>query len=146
MAGNTVKLNKDTAPFPGAPSPVYDNDGFLIGYENQRGGKLAFLPASDWITGLTAFAGGGQTGLSLDYKNYQIDTVTTAADSVTLPFGQEGMRMIVFNAAAANAAAIFPASGQAINALSNDASISLSANKFMEFVFTGAKWRSNLTA
>lgn len=147
MAGNTVKLNKDAAPFPGSPWPVYDNDGYLIGWENQRGGKLTFVPASDWILGLTASVTQTQAGgLALDYKNIEVDTVGTGGDALTLPFGQEGMKMIVRNNAAANAMAVFPASGQAINALGNDNSMSIAANKTVYFHYTGGKWATILTA
>lgn len=147
MAGNTVKLNKDAPPFPGSPYPVYDNDGYLIGYENPKGGKVAFLPASDWVTGVTASASSDQAGgVALDYKNYDVSTVGTAGDSLTLPVGQEGMRLTVRNSAAANSMDVFPASGQAINALADDAAFAIAANKTVEFVFTGAKWRTILTA
>lgn len=107
-----------------------------------------FADLASVSNGLTALASGGQTGAtSLDAALCRVTTVATAADSVVLPVAFAGRRIVVVNAAAANAMAVFPALGDVINALSANASISVAANKTIEFVcvVTGT-WNSMLTA
>lgn len=85
-------------------------------------------------TGITAFAGGGQgsaTALTTDLNI--VSTVATAADSVKLPTAATGLVIIVKNTAA-NACAVFPFSGDAINGGSADASISVPANCTVTFM------------
>lgn len=98
--------------------------------------------------GLTALVGGAQAGTSL--ANYQVNrftTVTSGADSAQLPAAKAGRMRIVINAAAANAMAVFPASGEIINALSADASFSVAANKTaIFFCAVDGTWNSLLTA
>lgn len=96
----------------------------------------------------TAFAGGGQgSATPLISMINRVTTVATAADSVLLPLAVAGRQVTVINAAAANAMAVFPRTGEIINALSADASISVAANKTIIFscAVTGT-WNSVLTA
>ena len=64
----------------------------------------------------------------------RVTTVVTAADSVQLPAATVGKEIVVINAAAANAMAVFPQTGEIINALSANASISVAANKTIVFL------------
>lgn len=147
MAGATIRLNKDVVPVAPANVLIYDDNGYLIGYENPRNGKVTFFPASDWVTGVTASTSSDQAGgYAVQYKNVHVGTVGTAGDSLTLPFGQEGMSLTIVNGAAANSMDVFPASGEAINALSGDAAFAIAANKAVQFTFTGGRWFTNLTA
>lgn len=141
MAGKVIRLNKDAVPVPPASCLVYDDDGFLIAFENPRNGKLTWLPASDWVTGITASTSSDQAGgVEVKYQNMDVSTVGTAGDSLTLPFGQEGMQITIRNSAAANSMDVFPASGQSINALAGDAAYAQAAGKTVIFSFTGGKW------
>lgn len=98
--------------------------------------------------GLTALVGGAQAGTSLaDYSINQFTTVASAADSAQLPAAKAGRQRTVINAAAANAMAVFPQSGEFINALSADASFSVAANKVVQFICAvDGTWNTNLTA
>lgn len=77
---------------------------------------------------ITAFSGGGQgSATALTKQVNRITTVAAPADSVKLPAAAAGLQVIVINAAATNAAAIFPFTGDAINSLSANASLSVPA-------------------
>lgn len=98
------------------------------------------------VTGLTARAGGGQalaTPLTAEYN--LVATVATAADSVLLPLGNTasiGRSVVVKNAGIA-AMAVFPGSGQTINAGAADASVSVATTTTVRYVQTGAAaWTS----
>ena len=146
MAGLNIAIDAKINPALPSLFNVVDSDGSVIGYQHPNG-KITFLPASDWDDNITAFAGGGQNNaVPLRYKNSRVATVATAADSVILPFGQEGMSIVVVNGAAANSMNVFPATGQAINALANDAALAVAANKHVVFSYTGTKWFTNLSA
>ena len=97
---------------------------------------------------LTAHAGGGQaSALQLSKQVNRVTTVGSAGDSVKLPAATAGLNVVVINAAAANAMDVFPASGEAINALSADTAISVAANKvIMFFCAVAGTWNSVLTA
>lgn len=112
---------------------------------DARFGQPALVSAAN---GLTAFAGGGQaSATALTAGINRVTTVATAADSVRLPAAVAGTRVVVINAAAANAMNVFPATGEAINALSANTAISVAANRVIEFVCAVAgTWNSNLTA
>jgi hypothetical protein len=100
------------------------------------------------VNALTAHAGGGQgSALQLSKEINRVTTVATAGDSVKLPASIAGMKVIVVNAAAANAMDVFPTSGEAINALTADTALSVAANKTVMFVcaVTGT-WNSIVTA
>lgn len=95
-----------------------------------------------------ALAGGGQSGAPVltEQALNNISTVATAADSVRLPPGVNGMILWGVNSTA-NAAAVFPSSGETINALSANASLSIAAGKsFSAFCPTDGKWYVNLSA
>lgn len=105
-------------------------------------------PSLSFTNGITAFAGGGQgSAVLLTASVNRITIVATAADSVKLPVSVAGTKITVINAAAANAANIFPATGEVINALAANTAISIAANKVMEFYCAVAgTWNSVLTA
>lgn len=99
---------------------------------------------------LTAAAGGGQTNayqLAASFSRFT--TVASAADSAKLmncSTALVGMQVTVANAHASNAMAVFPASGEAINLLSANASISVPNTKAMTFVcVSNALWQSVLS-
>lgn len=103
------------------------------------------LSATD---GLTALAGGAQAGTSLgNFAINRFTTVATAADSAQLPKAKPGRMRVVINAAAANAMAVFPQTGESINAIAADSAFSVAANKTAIFfcAVTGV-WNSVLTA
>ncbi len=92
---------------------------------------------SKTTTGLAATAAGTQaTSVALESGINTITTVTTAADGVKLPKANPGRVVIVANAAAANAANVFPQPTDSINALAANAAYSLTANKVAMFVAT----------
>ena len=115
-------------------------------YQNSNF-KVGFLQMSA-LNAVTAFAGGGQTSaVQIADGITRVTTVASAADSVKLPLAKAGTIVLVINAAAANAVAIFPATGDVINALSANASISVAANKTIYFVCAvDGTWNSILTA
>jgi len=87
--------------------------------------------------GITALAGGGQSALAplLNSEVNVITTVATTSDSVMLPplagaFPTSGMSLslAVINESSVNAAAVFPSSGDAINALGANASLALASS------------------
>lgn len=97
---------------------------------------------------LTAFAGGGQANATpLAAGVNRVTTVATAADSVRLPPAVAGMQVTLINAAAANALNVFPATGEAINALAANTAFSVAANRAVIFVCgVAGTWHSVLTA
>lgn len=108
----------------------------------------AMAAMSSVSNALTAYAGGGQANaLALTASFNRITTVATAADSVKLPTAVAGAQVTVFNKAAANSANVFPATGDAINALSANTAYALAATKGAIFtcVVTGT-WDTILTA
>lgn len=98
--------------------------------------------------GLTAKAGGGQSGatlLSVVFNRFT--TVGTAADSAILPPAVPGARITVVNAAAANSMNVFPATGEFINALAVNTAFAVAANKACDFICVVAgKWQALLSA
>jgi hypothetical protein len=98
-------------------------------------------------TGLTALAGGGQTGATLLTGSIcRVSTVATAADSVILPNAFAGREHHVINAGA-NSMNVFPAVGETINALSANTAFAVAAGKTCSF-FSPADgaWYANLSA
>lgn len=93
------------------------------------------LNISSHANAITAFAGGGQgSATALTKAINRITTVTTTGDSVKLPSALAGETVVVINAAAANSLNCFPASGDAINALSANTAIAMAANSKLTFV------------
>jgi hypothetical protein len=85
--------------------------------------------------------------VALTSRINRITTVAAGNDSVKLPASVAGMEIVVINAAAANSAAVYPASGDAINALSANAAFTLAANKTaIFFCAVAGTWNSVLTA
>lgn len=111
-------------------------------------GYSGSLPTVSTANGLTAHAGGGQgSALPLTSSINRITTVGTAADSVALPASQPGMQITVYNAAASNSANVFPASGDAINALGANAAFALAAGKNAVFgCAVAGQWHAILSA
>ena len=98
--------------------------------------------------GLTALAGGGQTGATLVSNAFnRFTTVATAADSAILPSAQPGMETTVTNAAAANSMNLFPAVGDSINAGAANAAFAIAAAKSAYLFCTNTgQWHAVLTA
>jgi hypothetical protein len=114
---------------------------------NQRQLEQVYGLVRSAVDGLTALAGGAQAGTPLQYAINRFTTVASAADSCQLPPATVGREVIVINAAAANALAVFPQTGEVINALAANAAFSLAANKVATFFCAVAgTWNSNLTA
>lgn len=112
---------------------------------NQTTGGEAIYSTQD---NLTAHAGGGQaSATALTAQMNRVTTVATAADSVGLPASFAGASITVTNAAAANSMNVFPAAGEAINALAANAAFALAAGKTAEFVcYTPGQWHTILSA
>jgi hypothetical protein len=106
------------------------------------------LVSGSFQNAITAFAGGGQgSAVQLTRSINRVTTVATAADSVKLPAATAGLSITVINAAAANAMNVFPATGEAINALSANTALSVVANKTITFFCAvDGTWNSQLTA
>lgn len=102
------------------------------------------FPVISTVTeGITAFAGGGQTGaVPLTTRYNSLSVVATAADSVMLPNWLVDLPIFISNDAAA-AAAVFPPVGGVIGSAAVNASFSLTAGKTAQFVGAGTvgKWR-----
>lgn len=127
--------------------------------------RVGFIKLSN-TDALTATAGGGQTNaLQLDSAYNRVATVATGNDSVKLPPCRGGAQNVgpanigfgiipgntlgvviwVTNAAASNSMNVFPASGDAINALSANSAYAMAANKTAAFVCgTAGIWYSVL--
>ena len=105
---------------------------------SNRAAILGVTPTS--LNGLTALAGGGQTGLvvTLAEQFNRVTTVATIGDSVILPAATAGQFVTVMNAAAANAMDIFPAVGDAINALAVNVALRLNVQNTVTFYCTVA--------
>ncbi len=97
-------------------------------------------------TGITALAGGGQTGATpLAGQFNVIATVATAADSVLLPqIPQDGSSVAIWvKNNGANSANVFPQVGDTINALSANAALAVAATAKQIFVsVSGSNWQS----
>lgn len=100
------------------------------------------------VDSLTAHAGGGQaSATALTAMQNRVTTVATAADSVKLPASAAGMQIVVVNAAAANSMNVFPATGDAINALAVNTAFAVAAGKTAQFnCITAGQWHSILSA
>ena len=97
---------------------------------------------------LTATSSGSQaTSLLLGSVGNRITTVAVAADSVLMPPSVAGAWMVVINAAAANSMNVFPAVGDAINAVAANGAFAIAANKTVLFYcITAGRWHTILTA
>lgn len=115
--------------------------------EGQRSNQRVYALERSATSGLTANAGGGQAnGTALAYAMNRVTTVATGGDSAKLPKAVAGKEVIVKNAGA-NSMNVFPASGDAINALAADAAYAVAATKVVSFLcFVDGTWDTNLTA
>lgn len=97
---------------------------------------------------ITAFSGGGQSSATaLTEAINRVTVVAAGGDSVKLPAALAGEIVTVINAAASNAMACFPASADAINALSANTALSIIANTTVMFVCAvNGIWNSIVTA
>ena len=98
----------------------------------------------DHNTAITAFATGGQTNataLTGEFNN--VTVCATAADSVKLPAAILGQTITVKNSGAASLA-VFPATGDAINALAADLSVDIPVSGELTFrAIDGTTWETN---
>jgi len=103
-----------------------------------------FAPA---VGGVTAKAGGGQSGATQITGNItRVATVATTGDSILLPTALAGMQFTVINAGA-NSLNVFPATGDAINALGANNAFAIAATKVVTFYCgTQGFWNTILTA
>lgn len=99
------------------------------------------------MDGLVAHAGGGQAnGTAITAMTNRFVTVATIADSGTLPVSVAGMEITVINAAT-NSMNVFPATGEAINALGANTAFALAGGKTaLFFVTTAGQWHTILSA
>lgn len=126
---------------------------FGTAYDYQDSHLLsAFLDLS-CQDGLTALAGGGQTGAT-SISSYQVSRITTVAsggDSVMLGMAVMGHWRFIINAGA-NAMNVYPRVGDQINALGVNNPFSIPAGKSCFFFCapsgtpTGGTWNTNLSA
>ncbi|KVU10666.1 hypothetical protein WK62_05220 [Burkholderia ubonensis] len=100
------------------------------------------------LNGITAHAGGGQgSATPLPAMINRVTAVASAGDSVVLPASAAGLQLMVVNATATNSMNVFPASGDAINALSVNTAFAVAAGKTAEFYCTNAgQWHTILSA
>jgi len=97
-------------------------------------GAAGGLPTNLAVNGLTAHAGGGQgSATALPAIFNRVATVASVGDSVLLPASAVGLFVQVSNAAAANAMDIFPATGDAIDALGANVAIRINAGTTVQF-------------
>ena len=97
-------------------------------------GALSDRDAS--VTNLTAAGANQGAATALDYTTYQRVGTVAASTGVRLPAAIAGARIVVFNMGA-NALAVYPATGETINMLSANASLSVASGKGAEFVCCG---------
>jgi len=111
-------------------------------------GAVGNFPTVTAQDGLTAHAGGGQgSATALPAQINRVTTVASANDSVVLPAAKAGLQVTVVNAAAANSMNVFPATGDAINALGANAAYAMTANKTAQFFCTAnGQWHAVLSA
>lgn len=112
-------------------------------FPNQptKGGYFFNAPAQD---GLTATAGGGQSGaLQLTGGIVRVTTVGTAADSVALPKSVAGAWCVLINAAASNAMQVFGVSPDTINGVATGTGVSqVHASAALYVCPVAGKWYS----
>jgi hypothetical protein len=105
------------------------------------------LQTMSYQDNLTAKSGGGQQAPTvapiINRMLNRITTVAVAGDSITLPLSVAGLEVTVTNAAAVNSMNIFPAVGDAINALGANAAFALTVTKTVTFIcYTAGQWHT----
>lgn len=94
--------------------------------------------AATIVTGIVAFAGGGQgSATEISYGYTEISTVATGGDSVKFFASTTFNKKYVIKNSGANAVDIFPASGGNLGA-GVDTAVSLASGAVTEFVTTAA--------
>lgn len=114
----------------------------------------AFVGTQAIKDAITANPGGGQANaVALITQISRVTVVGTAGDSVKLPALSTvppGTEVVVINAAAANSLNVFPASGDAIDALGANAARAVAAGKTATFISlataTAGTWASMVGA
>lgn len=121
--------------------------GVLSGHPEVEKLTVTQFIYRSFTNAITAFAGGGQASATpLPTALNRVTTVATAADSVMLPIAKAGLNIFVKNTSA-NSLNVFPASGDAINALSANAAYALATVKAAFFVcVVDGTWDTNLSA
>src|SRR2546426_11852305 len=98
----------------------------------------AFVGTQSVKDGITAAAGGGQPNAYLIITQLnRVTTVASANDSVKLPAlaaVPPGTEIVISNAAGANSLNVFPAVGDAIDALGANAARAVAAGKTATFI------------
>lgn len=102
-------------------------------------------------TGITAYAGGGQTNATLLAAGLnEVSTVATAADSVKLPVPVAGLEITVINAHASNSMQVFGSGTDTINGVATATGVAQAAGKTAVYraltAGTAAKWFRVLSA
>jgi len=94
------------------------------------------------VTGITAFAGGGQGSATLLTGRYNVvETVATAADSVKLPLSPAGKLVVAINIGA-NSMELFPQSGHSIDISVADTPITIAPNGVVTlYGISATNWR-----
>lgn len=98
------------------------------------------------VTGITAFAGGGQASATqLDGLNsvQEVTIIASGGDSVKLPTPAAGARVFVFNRAGGSYLTVFPSSGHTIDQLAANTGTDLDLGRSVLFVGKSATaWHS----
>lgn len=106
---------------------------------------LAKRSVTDAIAASATQTQAAGTALTTDIN--RVVTIATTGDAVTLPAAVAGRTITVINAHATNAVGIFPALGDAINAIAANGVYSLAATKSADFVCAVAgTWNTILSA
>lgn len=120
------------------PYPNFDNGLQVNGVEITGLGDTS-------TTGITAAASGLQadaTALTTIFNN--VTVVAGESDSVKLPAAVAGMRVVVKNSAASNSVAVFPATGDSINALAVNLSVPIYPGATLTFrAISTTVWESD---
>lgn len=113
------------------------SEGLATGFDKNTG-----LQTLSYQDNITAHAGGGQgSAFPITRMNSRVSTVGSANDSVVLPASQPGMVLTIINSAASNSMNVFPASGEAINALGANTAFAMAAGALNIFYcFTAGQW------
>lgn len=149
VGSGTLNFRLQSLSVVGAPAPVLPNSmPATVGQAGSTFTILGGLNLGTVTNGITAFATGGQANaVALTSTINRVTTVATAADSVRLPAAVAGAVVFVANAAAANSMNVFPATGEAINALSANAAFAMAANtRAMFFCAVNGVWSAVLSA
>ena len=108
------------------------------------------MPMRPVYDNITAHAGGTQAGgYPMQEGINRVTVVATAGDSVTLPSTPDvtGEEIIIINADSTDSMNVFPAVGEAINAVAANGAFAMVAGKTAIFFVTGAgRWHVNLSA